>query len=289
VTVSVLQSTVFSPKGIVESYVQDIADGRFAAAFAAGPGASTGNTALVKSDDVALASAISDVEIGDPESQGDDRVLPISYELNGERETGYISVRSAGKQFLFFDTWKISEGLETDAYVSVYGADEVTVGGAAVPLDRGAVTLIAYPGIFDVTAGESKWFTLEESSLRVTSFGGSISSMVVPTSDLTDEVQSQVNAAIDECVTSTEEQPEGCPFSLYAWYDTRNIVWSVVTYPTIAVRSATSFSYDKAGEVKATFESQSFSGDWEADEDEVTVYVYGEIEVSGDDVSITFD
>lgn len=289
VTVSILQSTVFSPKGMVESYVNDIADGRFATAFAAGPGADSGNTALVKSDDVKLASAITDITVGDAESAGGVTTLPVTFEVDGERQTSYIEVSSAGKEFLFFDKWKISKGLETQAFLSVYGADEITVGGTPVTLQTSGTDLIAYPGVFELTAGDSKWYTLDKDSLNVTATGGRVAAQVVATPALAKEVQSQVDAKIDECVKSTDQEPEGCPFSLYSWREARNIVWSVVDYPVVDLRDTTGFAYDEPGKVKATYEAESFDGEWEAEDDEVNVYAYGDVEISGDDVTITFN
>ncbi|MFT4052828.1 MAG: hypothetical protein QM677_11355 [Microbacterium sp.] len=289
VVVTVLQGSVFSPKVAVQTYLDDIAAGRFASAFELSGGSATGDVALVESDDVELASAIEDVTLSDPQGSGETRTVEVSYTVGGERQTSTVVVRSAGKQFLFFDSWEIDQGIETDAYVGGYGLEELVIGGVSVPLVDESASLIAYPGVYDVAAPESTWLTLETDSLTVTSIGGSVTASVVATDALQEEVQSQVDAIIDECAATAEAAPDGCPFSLYSWGDTRNVVWTVAEYPVVELSGVDYFSTEEYGEVSVTYEYSWYDDEWNAGDDEVSIAVYGEIEISGDTVTVTLE
>ncbi len=284
VTVSILKATVFSPKPAVEAYLDDIANGRFADAFAAGPGTSTGATALVKSNEVTLADGITDVSVGDGTETGDSITFDISYEVAGQRETGQITVESTGSQAVFFDSWDLSSGLETTAYVS--GADLI-VGGVEIPDSLEGAEFIAYPGVYETEAVASQWEDVTVEPLTVSGFGGQVQAETSPSPALADEISRQVNEHIDDCAASTELDPEDCPFRAYTFGEVRDVAWTVVDYPVVEVGSYGSFSAAE-GEVTVTYERQTFSDDWEADEYTSSVTVWGQYVVEGDTVSVTY-
>lgn len=286
VAVSILKATVFSPDTAVQSYLADIADGRFASAFEQTPRNSTGGTALVSSNDAQLDATITDVQITDTSVSDTSAVMAISYELDGQRETATISLVSSGTKFLFFDDWRISSGLETYLFVS---GSEASIAGIDIDPGQGGTELIAYPGVYPVAGKESRWMTLDAEPVRVGSSGAQLSLDMHPTPALTDEIQKQVNQKIDTCATSTDLEPKGCPFSRYAWGETKDVVWKVVTYPTVELTYDNAFTATD-GEMGVTYQSKSMFTDWSAEDDTRSInYWGGEYEIDGDTVAVTFE
>lgn len=283
VTIGILKSTVFSPERAAEAYVDDIAKGRFASAFERTPGDTTGATALVSSNDVTLDAAITNVKLGSPTTGGGAAQIPVSYEVDGQRDSGVVTLTSSGTQFLFFDQWRVTGGLESRATIA--GAP-LKIGGVEVDPGEGGASLIAYPGIYPVDADLSKWETADVEPLRVTSAGAQLYAQPEPSAALVDEVQRQVDAQLDTCAASTELRPDGCPFSAYAWGDTKDVAWKITTYPKVDVRSTDSFSaYD--GRATVTYQRKDWNDKWAKDESESFVAIYsGKITIDGDDVTV---
>lgn len=287
VVVAVLQSTVFSAASVVRGYVDDIAAGRFASAAQADAPVA-GGTELLASDNVELTTPIGDIRIGDPTGSGDVRTVPVSFTVDGAPDAGSVVLRSTGRQFVFFDSWEIETGLSTTALLSAEGLDEVTVGGIVVPLGEGFTDLVAYPGVYEVVAPESRWVTAEPVPLAVSAvLGGGASLDVQPSEALVTEVQSQVDALIDGWAATGEAHPAGSPFSLFAWGDVRKLSWTVDEYPTLEVWGLTQFRTAQPGQVTARYEQSGFFSGWTPDEQQVSVWAGGEVRIDGDTVTVT--
>ncbi len=284
VVVSVLRTTVFSPQNAVQGYVDDIAAGRFASAFAASAGDFPGNTALVSADDVVLTSAVDAVRISDPEQIEDYQVVPVSFEVAGERLSGMVTLESVGSRFLFFDDWRVASGLEVRAQVS--GID-ATVGGVAVEA-RDGVELIAYPGVYPVEPRISEWETVTADALTVTDAGGHLIAQTAPSAALTAEVQRQVDAALDACAASADLSPDGCPMSAFVWGDVRDVSWTITAYPDVEVVSLGSF-WASGGRAVASYERQNWDDVWERDESETSLWFNGDIAIDDRGVTVTLE
>lgn len=283
VVVNVLKSTVFSPAIVAQSYLDDIAAGRFESAFDATAGGAAGSTDLVSSNAVALTAGLEDVRLGAAQTTGGSTSIPVTYEIGGQRGAGTVTLSSAGTAWVFFDQWQIESGLETQAFVA--GAP-VSIGGITVDPGDDALDLIAYPGVYPVEAETSRWESVDVAPLTVTELGGQLYAEVSPSDDLIAKVQDLLDARLDECAESTDLEPEGCPFAGFAWGETRSVEWTIDDYPVVDLYDTETFSAT-GGAATATFERQDWNDEWAADEDTANIYILsGSISIDGDSVTI---
>lgn len=282
VVVVSLQNTSYSPTAAVTGYTDDIAAGRFASAWSASGATTSAGTALVEAADVELASAISEVSVGEPVVDGDTRSIPVSYEIDGQPGEGTIVVRSVGKELLLFDLWQIESGLETEAQVAATGMTEAFVGGVAVPLEETGTTVAAYPGVYTVAGPESEWVTVAAEPLIVSSSGGETVVALSASDALAGEVEKQVSAQLDECARSISPEPEGCPFRILVWNDVDAVTWRIDSDPRIELTGYESF-IGTGGAVSATYTEQGVG----AGRSTQSFSVNGTIAIADDTVTAT--
>lgn len=288
ITISTLRSTVYSASATAQRYVDAVAEGRFSDAQAL-EGRAAENEPLLTADSIEMLAGMEDVEV--TAGSGLNSQALVRYTVDGEQASHVIALRSTGKEFLFFDTWEVTDGLLGEATVWARDLETITVGGVEIPLDeQGEASFAAYPGLYEVSAPGSEWMQATAEPLMM-SYGYGVTQVETsPTPALTDEVERQVRALIDECAAGGELDAEGCPFRAWSYGETRDVTWTIEEYPTIDVSDDGSWiDSPDTGSATATWEEQDYSGEWAAETYTDDFYIWGEVEVDGDDVTITVD
>jgi hypothetical protein len=272
VVVNIVNSSVYGPDATVRSYLSAIAKGDASAANKlADPGVKDEQAALLTDDVLSEASAfIENPKVTSSRVSGDIATVRVSYSLDGTAYDGYIELSKAGKQGLFFDTWKIDSPLvgELPVYVSNSPAEttEAAINGTTVTFGD-EYSLAAYPAVYTVGAPGNDFFTAEEQSYTVAtgsraSYDG-VTLEVAPTEALTTAVQEAVNAHLDECVKSTELDPEGCNLRL-TWYSdfssVDKVAYKIKDYPTVEVDEYGSYFDATGGSYTADVTGTTYDG-----------------------------
>jgi hypothetical protein len=272
VVVNIVNSSVYGPDATVRSYLSAIAKGDASAANKlADTGVKDEQAALLTDDVLGEASAfIENPKVTSSRVSGDIATVRVSYSLDGTAYDGYIELSKAGKQGVFFDTWKIDSPLVGDLPVYVSGSTSETTEAAinGTTVDFGdEYSLPAYPAVYTVGAPGNDFFSAEEQTYAVATgsranFDG-VTLEVAPTEALTAAVQEAVNAHLDECVKSTELDPEGCNLRL-TWYSdfssVDKVAYKVKTYPTVEVDEYGSYFDATGGSYTADVTGTTYDG-----------------------------
>ena len=307
---NVISSTVFSPEKRVEAYLGALQDGNAAEAVEiSAPNAPTAQQVLLTNAIAGSAeNRISSFEIVDSEESGDDDVLVTATVVqDGVRTTRNFVVERSGRTALVFPEWRMGE--TEYAYLALEipeGASTLLVNGQEVPVEslaaeEGYAVAAVLPGQYTVSLPEvSEFIGSEESAVFVPADPeGWYELHAAPTYTLSEagtaEIQSQVETALDECATSTEADPEGCPFSAWASGMVEGSgSWTIGTYPTVEIEPRQEgwsvSSYDSPGEATFAYQQEGWSED-DAPTDETdssTVRVSGTA-VLAEDGTLTVD
>jgi hypothetical protein len=245
----------------------------------------------------------------------------ISTRISGESAQVRAELRQGGRKYeqtfalvknqpeLVDDHWKLEAFplQQVTASVDVPLA-AVSVNGVTVPAGQNEVTALgtnislpAFPGSYSVGLPDSeKHLSVEDQQVVVS--GGSLpqapetARLTVKASDaLVAETSRQVAAALAACEKSTDIEPEGCPFSRFAFGDVRNVKWSITADPDYGLSRSFDgtwrLSGGKAGEATVSYErNASFSKtdpEWEKETDQMQFYVRGNVSVESDKVLVS--
>ncbi|PNH84034.1 hypothetical protein [Arthrobacter sp. AFG20] len=245
----------------------------------------------------------------------------ISTRISGDSAQVRAELRQGGRKYeqtfalvknqpeLVDDHWKLEAFplQQVNASVDVPLA-AVSVNGVTVPAGQNEVTafgtnisLPAFPGSYSVGLPDSeKYLSVEDQQVVVS--GGSLpqapetARLTVKASDaLVAETSRQVAAALAACEKSTDIEPEGCPFSRFAFGDVRNVKWSITADPDYGLSRSFDgtwrLSGGKAGEATVSYErNTSFSKtdpEWEKETDQMQFYVRGNVSVDSDKVLVS--
>lgn len=296
-----LNATVFNPQHIAESYLTAIDEGRYSEANRiADPQVSTKQQALLV-DKVGAAenATISNARIVSIDDAADgSKTVNVTYTIGGNTVNDTFSIARAGTQYLLFPQWSIITPMLKELPVS--GSSIITsvnINGVDVTADNATnvdyeATFKVYPGTYTITASESKYFSSNTVTVN-TLDGGYAYLEAEATSTLTEELQSAIDSKLQECVASTSTEPDGCPFSLYAYNEERyrNVKWTLVQVPTVdcVYLESGMFSTDYDGEVDVTYEYQGWDGEWDPEEDSDTFSMSGSLTIDGDSLTVTVD
>lgn len=299
---NVISGTVYSPDKKVEAYLSALQDGEASTAVElSAPNAPTAQQALL-TDAIAGAAEdrISGFEIVDSEEVGEDR-REITAEItqDGVTTTRSFLVERSGRTALVFPEWQLQE--TSYAFLAIEipdGATSLLVNDQEVPVDAldpqdGMATAAVLPGDYTVSLPEvSEMIAPEASAVHVTMDPDDWYELhAAPQYMLSEagvaEAQKQVDAKVDECATSTEADPEGCPFGAYAW----GIVegsgsWTIDAYPTVALEPSRDgwrlTSFDSPGEATFDFQTQSWDDEIEDESDTREFSVEGTVTLAED-------
>ncbi|BDR53752.1 hypothetical protein KIM372_16590 [Bombiscardovia nodaiensis] len=245
----VLKSTVFSPSGQINSYVTAVSTGSLKEADKMVDPGVVNDSRVLLTDEYAkdASSRMKNIQIGSltKEEKTKGYTVNVSYTVNGVKQSKTLAAEPAGKQFLVFDSWKITTPLVSRIKVAVPKTfDNVLINGIAVDLSKAGMNkkvvtppsqssssssdeaqyssmnqyeLPAYPGAVKVTLPESKYLKAEPAKLNTPSDVAYLSPQA--TDDLEKEILAKVQERINSCTASKEISKAGCDFSNGSFHD----------------------------------------------------------------------
>lgn len=281
VAIGTVNATVYSPAAQVERYLDALAGGDGAAALGLAGGTGTGadgsgtadsgtgdsgtgdsktpvpppGTATTLLDGEPLAAgfaALEDVTVSRGEETGNGVEVEVGYRLDGEDHATTFTVEHEGRDWLFFDRWRMAPVALSTVRVEpgvwpaeaagqhlagTVNGEEVTLTGESSPVQDFAVLPPA------AVSGAATSTYLEADPVRTVVDGADPSAPLPLTLTLryTDAVAEEANRQVDDYLSGCTEQqvlhPAGCPMG----YDTLNrippdsINWSVSPDPAVEV------------------------------------------------------
>lgn len=237
-----LRATMFSPAGPIREYVNAISSGDFARANElANPGIDNAQRALLVPD-VAKdqANRIHDVSVSEAtKGAGNAYTATVSYTVNGARQSMTVSAEPAGKQWLVFDTWKITPMLQHVTVALPQSMHNITVNGVSLDLstlgngdpvakdptdapnydssvnyqDMRQYQLSVYPGMYQFGIAPSSYVSAQP--VTVTKADGAAYLLPKGTDKLRNALLDAVNKNVQTCIASTAiKPPSDCEYAL---------------------------------------------------------------------------
>ena len=250
-----LNREVFGAKAFVSSYLHSLQRHDAVSALAM-PGVIPATADVPEDVSLALLRSsalgnISDIQIQDEAAQPDgSHIVSATYAVNGQSAQGMFRVTQTNNSFLVFENWSFVTPPLGTITVTVAHDTVFTVGSsglidlrtthpktaAAVFGDTGSFLAFA-PGAY--TFGHTSSLMEANNVTAIVSAPRATAEVVVDVqanAKFTEDVQSEVNNFLDQCVTQVVLQPTGCPFG----FQTGNRLvgdpaWSVLTYPEVTV------------------------------------------------------
>ncbi len=241
-TVTVLNSTLYSPGYQVEEYFEALRSGNGERALGLlNASVPEGSAAVL--DDAALqrgASAVQDVEVQEPAAAGEDRVdVPVSYRIGETDYTTSFPLERTGSEWLFFSTWEFVPSALPTVEISVGDMAESTVNGLRIATPEGRTALPTFYPVELVAHYTSEYFAAPSRALPVTSSNPGDNALPLepaPTPALVEAVDGEIRRFLDDCAARAVFQPANCPFNFQT--DQRvagDIRWSIQRYPEIRI------------------------------------------------------
>lgn len=316
---SVLSSTIFSPKTVVNQYTSAIAAGDFDRANTiADPQTNGAKAKLLTNKAAKHGSTISNARVTSTKRNSDGSTsVGIAYTLSGKTHNETLTVVSKSRKMLIFDNWAITTPLVTNLRIaapdavgslningiSVSGENSSGNGGASKNSGK-TYDFKAYPGIYTVKAAASDYMTSNTLTLQPDSLdsnsdnsGADAVINVKPTDKLEDAVNEAVKRKIDDCASSTDADPDGCPFG-ESYYESNSsysdFSWSVNSYPKVddVNMENSSFSTESnEGEMKLYYKYRFFDDDdWESENTNCEISeITGTFTITNNKVKVSFD
>lgn len=297
------------PEKAVEEFLTAMVDGNAEEAMAiADPSIPNSERVLLTNEIYQKAAARPDgFSVLETTETGDSASVTVELRQNGVKtETSYELVKS-DPTFLN-NNWAlkgIGTGLvsvQVDPDVSTVLVNDVEVPLAGIDIEGGyAYQLPALPGNYTVGLPEtSKYLSAEPAtavvSIQDTGAGKPVSLEPEPNAAFNTAVQEQYKALMKGCAAQQTLDPEGCPFSTYAFSDIRNVSWEITKEAVIKINpsyegDSWTLSADKPGEAVASYERNTSFGKepkWEGDTSKTQFYPRGEITIDKDQLTVKF-
>ena len=299
VGLSIANGVVNAPQAKVTEYLDALKDGNASRALELSDVDARNSERVLLTDKIFAAAAerITSYDITSVTTSGDSAMVTAEVDQDGSKATMQFSVLSRGKQWLFFDDWKLSRPDQTSLPVYIPDTlDQVEVNGVPIELSaeqRGSVVnLPAFPGRYDFSISKSsKWITAEPRSGTVmaggpvggTSDGVELEPKATPS--LSEEISKQVDAYLAECIASTSLEPDNCPNDLYYSYgNPTNVVWTLTEAPVYEVgidyEGTLQVTTTKTGSASVTYTYTS--GGVRDGSNKSGIRVNGEVKIDGD-------
>jgi hypothetical protein len=240
ITVLILNASLYSASGFVRGYLDALVRHDAPGALELAGTSSSGDA----SRELLVPSAmgdLSDIElVSDTEGANGIHTVVFSYEAGGVKGESSFAVRREGTLLGFFPTW----GFETSPlgvmHLNVQHADTFTANGIDLRVqqpDEPFPFLVFTPGSYTIEH-ESTFLRAEPIVVTPTEPSGAIPAAldVQANSDFIEQVQSEVDAYLDECTTQEVLLPTGCPFG----QPIQNRIvstpsWSMSVYPRVTL------------------------------------------------------
>lgn len=220
--------------------------------------------------------------------------IEVEYVQGDRTVTETLTAERRGKTGVFFDVWRITAWSTGQlSMVENYNATAVELNGVEVDLP-GTGTLAVFPGEYTVALPDSA--LLETSTETVMVYGTDRASVpaltLTPTEAFTTAANGAIQDHLDQCLASTELEPDNCPNRSWALRAVDNVSWTLDTPPTVTIDQSsydpTSFSVTaRSGSATA---SGTYAEDWYAGSvgdpfsEQSSISFSGSLSIDGDSV-----
>lgn len=323
---TVIQQNVYSPQATIQRYVKSLQEGNFDEAnnmtdWSSSKIPENYRTLLTSAIGRASKNHMSYMNV----DNGPYNSFKLSYKVGDRDASTVVTLVPAGKQWLFFDSYKVqypplghinitvpnevdkikvndseinlsalkkSPKYSGDTYSSDYGYSEYT--------STTEYKLPAYPGSYRVeSAKNSQLWTTNSTDVLISGKDSSESASLEleATETLKDELTKAIQKHVDKCVASTEaDVPESCrfaSFNYYTSYSYDNIKRSVNGTPTLdqVDMSSGTFQSDEIG-VDISYrwkDDDDDDSEWRDDHTTNSGYVYGKFSIKNNKLVIDFN
>lgn len=285
-----------SAQEVAEQYLQHIADGEAAAAselVAAQPEEVEGlSDPSLLTDEVlgAAVERISDVRVEPaPGSEDADTSVrfDVGYTLAGETYESSLALQRVEGEGFAPGRWQVRSAM-TDRFIVTQGDPAFLLSGVEMQTVQSGefLPLALYPAVYPIAAVDPTFFETDRDELVIT--GGPTMPekvLLVPNQHLVDEVQQQVDAFFDDCVTQTTWRPDGCPINGPLDARTVPVEWIIDTYPTVELLLDGEMFRADGGSIRAVYTPPGATEPVSVDD---TLGAGGTIEIDGSTLSLTF-
>jgi hypothetical protein len=240
VAISLVNSTVYSPKHQVEAYLDNLVDGNASAALEAVDVDAVNDSRVLLTDEVlsAASGGITGYDITDVTVGGDVATVTAELDQDGAKSTVEYFVARDGKTAVLFDNWEMdsvyvgSVSLSLPEGVTDITVNDVEVSVADVDSEYGYVELPAFPGEYVIAlGGTNEYLASEPQTVVVTAdlegYADPLSFELAPTEAFTAAVSSQIDELIASCTAQGLIEAEDCPVYTYAYGDITNVAWTI--------------------------------------------------------------
>ncbi len=239
-TIAILNSTLYSASGFVQSYLDALArrDAPGALELAGSGGRSTASRALLESKAMGGLDDISFVS----ESRFADGVQRVTFRYVADGTAGQSSfeVRRSGTVLGLFTTWEFVTAPYSVVQLSVLNSQAFTANGVelSTPEQGTAIPLVVFtPSVVKVTH-ESTFLSARPLVVLASQPAASVVAAldVQPNARFVRQLQGEIDGALDECVTQTVLLPTGCPFGQQISNRIASAPeWSIAGYPAVSL------------------------------------------------------
>lgn len=304
VGLSIANGVVNAPQAKVSEYLDALKAGDASRALELSDVDAPNSERVLLNDEIfgAAEGRIASYDITSVVSSGNTTTVAAEVDQDGSKSSMQFTVVSRGKQWLFFDEWKLARPDQSSVSVTIPDTlDQLEVNGVPIELSAdqrdGIVSLPAFPGRYDFSISKSsKWITAEPQSAMarprgvVAGIDGRVQLQPEPTPALTEEIGSQVDAYLAACIASTSLKPDNCPNSAYfSLGNPTDVVWTMTKAPVYEV----GIDYDGALRVTTTTSgsaSVTYTSFGKPDRSsDRSIQVRGDVKIDGDKATFVPD
>lgn len=241
VTVAQLNTSQFSAKTFTQRYLEALRAGDGGTALGLLTDQNVNGQAVLLDGEALKASLdrMQDIELGEVRAEQNDRIVPVSYSLDGHRHQIDLHVRHEGRSWLFFDRWSMQEPLSQIEVSTAADISRILVNGTPAPVEKSKASLATFiPATVSIT-DDGQYLAAESKTIAVENAGKTISTELKagPTAELIKAVQKDIDEYLDKCAEQKVLQPTGCPLSHYTTerVDPVTIEWEISDYPKVKI------------------------------------------------------
>ena len=239
-TVAILNSTLYSASGFVQSYLDALArrDAPGALELAGSGERSTASRAMLEPGAMGELNGIEFVSQSRL-ADGIQRIV-FDYVAGGKPGQSTFEVQRSGSVLGLFTSWEFVVAPYSVVQLSVLNSQAFTANGVdlATPEQGTVVPLIVFtPTAVDVT-WESTFLAADPLLVIAAQPGASVVAAldVQPNSTFIDQVQGEIDSFLDDCITQTVLLPTGCPFGQQISNRIASTPeWSMSEYPAVSL------------------------------------------------------
>ena len=308
--VTIINSAAYGPEDQAREYLDSIKEADLEKALDLAPVGDEAETSLLDDDVYAAAEGrVTGYEIKDVEKDGDSATLTVELKgiegIEGGVAEVELTLDKDGRTNVFFDKWSVVDGgLARPVSLSSLESTSLGVNGVEVSVDPGTDSdYWLFPGsyLFDPYV-DNEWIVAASNETTYVIPGDSYTYAELPegapSEEFTAEVDRQLGVWLDECMQSTELEPDGCPQSAYVFGENpRKVKWTLTERPTLSLEYfdgefPAEFSTDGYGEATVTYEADESYGfgapDWVEGSDTSTLYVNATVTESNGELTVEF-